>query len=150
PPAWRPAPHWRPIRSVLGVAFGTALGMSINYLVNGGYTVSGYDNNMVYLSNVSMLNYIWPAANMYYNAGGGLAGSQFVYYTPRRNMKRYNAVYRDLVRTYGSPYSVQNLAGGGRAATWWGTDGQYITLNCGTDLAGNGSSYFYTTLSFGM
>lgn len=149
PPAWRPA-RWSPLRSVLGVAFGTALGMSINYLVNGGYDVSGYDNEMVYLSNVPMLNYTWPVANLYYATGGGLRGSQFVYYTARRDMKRYNAVYRDLVRSYGNPYSVQNLAGGGRMATWWGTDGQYITLNCGTDIAGNGASHFYTTLSFGL
>ncbi len=148
PPAWRPA-AWRPIQSILGVAFGTALGMSINYLVNGGYDVSGYDNDMVYLNNVSMLNYSWPVANLYYASGGGLAGSEFVYYTTRRKMKRFNAVYRDLVRVYGQPYSVRNIAGGGRLATWWGTDGQYITLNCGTDIAGNGSSHFYTTLSFG-
>lgn len=147
PPAWRPR-HWRPFRSILGIALGSAENISINALVNNGYTVSGYDDNIVYLSNVPMLNYSWPAANLYYS-NGGLYGSEFVYSTPGHNMGRYNAVYNSLTGVYGAPYNVQMLAGGGRRATWWGNDGQYITLSFAANTAANGASRFFTTLSFG-
>ena len=147
PPSWH-ACGWRPFRSILGVAFGTAVNMSINALINSGYNVSGYDNNVVYLANVPMLNYSWPVANLYYG-NGGLDGSEFVYYTSGYNLGRYNAVYNSLASVYGMPYAVQNLAGGGRRAVWWGTDGQYITLSFGSSYASGGGLNYYTTLSFG-
>lgn len=147
PPSWH-AHGWRPFRSVLGVAFGTAVNLSINALINSGYNVSGYDNNAVYLANVPMLNYNWPVANLYYG-NGGLDGSEFVYYTSGFNLGRYNAVYNSLTSVYGMPYAIQNLAGGGRRAVWWGNDGQYITLSFGSGYASGGGLNYYTSLSFG-
>lgn len=147
PPAWRPH-AWRPINSILGVAFGTAVNLTVNALVNSGYNVSGYGNDIVYLSNVPMLNYSWPAATLHYS-GGGLCGSEFVYSTAGFNMSRYNSVYNNLISVYGSPYAVQQLSGGGRRATWWGNDGQYITLDFGGSIATGGGMRYYTTLSFG-
>ncbi len=147
PPAWRPH-AWRPFHSILGVAFGTAVNISINALLNSGYDVSGYGDNVVYLSNVPMLSMSWPVANLYYS-NGGLYGSEFVYSTSRYSMSRYNTVYNSLLGVYGAPYSVQSLAGGGRRATWWGNDGQYITLNFGGDYTTGGGLRYFTTLSFG-
>ncbi|MDE6137128.1 MAG: hypothetical protein K2F97_06610 [Muribaculaceae bacterium] len=147
PPSWHPH-SWRPFRSILGVALGTTVNLSINALINNGYNVSGYDNNVVYLANVPMLNYSWPVANLHYG-NAGLDGSEFVYYTSGYNLGRYNAVYNSLTSAYGRPYAVQNLAGGGRRAVWWGNDGQYITLSFGSGYAAGGGLNYYTTLSFG-
>lgn len=149
PPPRHWHPHvWRPFRTILGVTLGSAINISINALLNSGYTVSGYDNDIVYLSDVPMLNFSWPAANLYYG-NGGLYGSEFVYSTPGCNMGRYNAVFSSLSGVYGAPYQVQMLAGGGRRATWWGTDGQYITLTFAGNYASAGGLRYYTTLSFG-
>ncbi len=147
PRSWRP-PVWRPFHTILGVTLGSAINISINALLSNGYDVSGYDNSVVYLSNVPMLNYSWPAANLYYG-DAGLYGSEFVYSTSGYNMRRYNDVYRSLATVYGSPYLVQNLDGGGRRATWWGDNGQYITLSFGGSYASGGGLRYYTTLSFG-
>jgi len=94
------------------VTLGTAFNLSINALINSGYTVSSYGNNQIYLSNVPMLNLMWPDAIMYYNAAGQLYGSQFVYSTPGYNMNQYNMAYTSLTSAYGAPYSLQNTASG--------------------------------------
>jgi len=130
------------------VTLGSAVNISINTLIGNGYCVSGYGDNIVYLTNVPMLSYSWPTAHLYYG-NDGLCGSEFVYSTPGFNMARYNAVYNNLLNVYGAPYTVQTLAGGGRTATWWGTDGQFITLSFGGNYASNGSLRYFTTLSFG-
>ncbi|MDE6270245.1 MAG: hypothetical protein K2M12_05245, partial [Muribaculaceae bacterium] len=129
-------------------ALGTVINASINNLVDYGYNVSGYDESAVYLSNVPMLNYTWPVANLYYD-DGGLFGSEFVYSTASHNMSRFNHVYKNLVAVYGTPYQVQNLNGGARLATWWGNNGQYITLSFAGAMANSGGLRYYTTLSFG-
>lgn len=149
PPPRHWHPHvWRPFHTILGVTLGSAINISINALLNSGYNVCGYDNDIVYLSDVPMLNYSWPAANLYYG-DGGLYGSEFVYSTPGYNMRRYNDVYSSLISVYGAPYQVQTLSGGGRRATWWGNNGQYITLSFGGNYSTGGGLRYYTTLSFG-
>lgn len=147
PPAWRPT-AWRPINTILGLTLGSLLNASIDILVNSGYNVAGYDNTTVYLNNVRMLNMAWPDANLYYG-DGGLYGSEFVYSTPNYTLGRYNKVYDNLVYVYGQPYRIEKLNGGGRLATWWGNDGQYITLSFGGGMSNGGSLRYYTTLSFG-
>lgn len=148
PRGWRPSPHWRPLTSVLGVNFGSAINISLNLLFNSGYAVNGYTNDAIYLTNVPMLNYYWDDATMYYNRGM-LAGSEFISYSPYANSARYEMVYNTLCSAYGMPVSVNN-AGGMTTASWWGNGGQYITLSYGPQYAGNGSLQFYTTLSFGV
>lgn len=148
PPAWRPMPGWRPFHSILGVTLGTAFNISINALINSGYTVSSYGNNQIYLNNVPMLNLMWPDAIMYYNPAGQLYGSQFVYSSPGYNMTQYNMAYTSLANAYGAPYSLQNVANG-IEASWWGPDNQFIRLSYVSDYANNGSLRYYTTLSFG-
>lgn len=147
PRHWRPAHNWRPFHTILGITFGTALNASINLLLNQGYAVSSYGNNVVYLTNAPMLNLNWPDAMMFYN-GGGLCGSRFIYSTSFYDMSRYNMAYASLVNGYGSPISVQNTASG-LEATWWGTGNQFIRLAFNSDYAQNGSLRYFTTLSFG-
>lgn len=147
PPAYRPAPGWRPFGSILGVALGSAINFSINTLINSGYTVSGYGNNAIYVTNASMLNMMWPDATLFYN-NGGLYASEFVYSTPNYNMNRYYNTYNMLVRNYGTPIDVTNV-NGLVSSTWWGTNNQFIRLTFQSGIAGNGMTRFFTTLSFG-
>lgn len=127
---------------------GTALNLSLDYLFNSGYSIMGYGNNQVYLSNVPVYNYTWPSATLYYGTGGGLQGSEFVYSSPGYDISRYNALYSQLVRQYGYPVSVQDTYGG-VTATWWGYNNGYITLSFFNDMAFNGTSRYHTTLSIG-
>jgi hypothetical protein len=149
PPAhYRPYAGWPVFRSILGVALGTTIDMTLNALLNNGYAVASYGNNMVYLTDVPMLNMTWNDATLYYGTGGGLIGSEFMYCTPAYNVTRYNAAYAALIRTYGQPYSIQELDGNGMRAVWWGPSNQYIQLSFqGSAL--NGVLNYCTTLSFG-
>jgi len=148
PPQWRPPHHWRPFRSVLGITFGTAINLSINALINSGYTVSSYNNNSVFVNNVPMLNMMWPDAILFYNDLGGLCGSRFMYSSGFYDMNRYNLSYASLVNAYGSPVSVQSTSSG-MEATWWGTGNQFIRLSFSSLYNEYGDIRYYTTLSFG-
>lgn len=144
PPAWRPRRGLPFISGILGLSFGAAFNISLDYLYNNGYTVDGYGNDIVYLRNVSALNYVWTDAALYYGTGG-LDASSFYYSTPVYDPLRYNNVYRMLVGTYGSPVSASN-AGGVMTATWFGGNRGYITLSLGAGTDGR----FLTTLTMGM
>ncbi|MDE7426349.1 MAG: hypothetical protein K2M79_00925 [Muribaculaceae bacterium] len=149
PPTWRPVRPWRPFETILGIALGTTINISLNALVGSGYAIAGYGNNAIYLTNVPMLNVYWPDATMFYGSNGGLVGSRFEYYTPGYNTSRYDTAYSALVSTYGAPVSVTNN-GTGVTATWWGTGNQYITLSFAGQYAANGTYGYFTTLSFGI
>lgn len=148
PPSWRPPTVWRPFNSILGVAFGSTLRMTINALVNSGYVVSQYGSDALYVADVRMLNMFWPDAVLYYNNVGGLCGSRFIYTSRFQDMTRYNSTYATLVASYGSPYSIQNTSAG-IEANWWGPGNQFITLSYGPEYTPAGSVAFYTTLAFG-
>lgn len=147
PPHWHPAGRYPVLSTVLGVTFGTALSISINSLVSSGYTVSGYGDDMVYLTNVPQLNLIWPDATLYYGPGG-LTTSQFVYATPYSDMVRYNTAYGRLVNLYGMPVDYTN-SGGSISATWFGRNGQFVSLTFAPQYTAGGVLNYYTTLSFG-
>lgn len=144
PPAWRPRRGLPFVRGILGLTFGAAINVSLDYLYNNGYTVDGYGNDIVYLRNVPALNYIWTDAALYYGAGG-LDTSSFYYSTPYYDAARYNSVYNSLVGTYGYPVSTGN-SGGVVTSTWFGGNNGFITLSFGAGSAGR----FLTTLTFGM
>lgn len=148
PPHYRPVAPWRPFTTILGIALGTSINISVNALISSGYNVAGYANDMVYLNNVSMLNMLWPDATLYYNSYGGLYSSEFVYYSPYYDMSRYNMAMNRLIGTYGQPASIQNTAAE-LTATWWGGNNNFIRLTYGSKYAGNGNLNYYTTLSFG-
>lgn len=144
PPAWRPHRGVPVIRGILGLSFGVAIGTSLDYLYNSGYSVDGYANDIVYLRNVPALNYVWTDAALYYGSRG-LDASSFYYSTSVYDMSRYNSVYSDLVSTYGVPVSVNN-AGGLLTSTWFGGNRGYITLSFGSGSAGR----FLTTLTLDL
>ncbi len=155
PRPYRPAPlryyrpvipaHYRPyygapvIDRILGITFGTYFDVSLDYLYTSGYYIDGYQENIVYLRDVSMLNLLWPDVMLSYDAGR-LANAQFVYATTYRDRSRYNRIYHDLSAVYGPPISVES-----GMATWFGgnTTG-YVTLSIGSDYG-----RYYTTLSIG-
>ncbi|MDE6327196.1 MAG: hypothetical protein K2L91_01570 [Duncaniella sp.] len=144
PPAWRPRRGLPIVRGILGLTFGAAINVSLDYLYNNGYTVDGYGNDIVYLRNVPALNYIWTDAALYYGRGG-LDASSFYYSTPYYDVARYNNVYNVLVNTYGIPVATGN-AGGVMTSTWFGGNNGYITLSFGSADGGR----FLTTLTMGM
>lgn len=155
PRPYRPAPiryyrpvipaHYRPyygapvIDRILGITFGTYFDVSLDYLYTSGYYIDGYQDNIVYLRDVRMLNLLWPDVMLSYDAGR-LANAQFVFATTYRDRSRYNRIYHDLSAVYGPPISVES-----GMATWFGgnTTG-YVTLSIGSDYG-----RYYTTLSIG-
>ena len=158
-PAYRPwCPPVRPVGfrpyigcpnivSVLGVIFGTTINVTLDALYNNGYNIAGYMNNAIYLTNVSLMNVMWPNVTLSYS-NGGLRGSEFTYSSPGYDMSRYNIIYNQLYRQYGSPVST-DANGPAVTTTWWGYDNGYIRLSFFPDYAYNGSSRYYTTLSIG-
>lgn len=144
PPSWRPRRGIPVIRGILGLTFGSAIGVSLDYLYSNGYVVDGYTNDIVYLRNVPALNYMWTDGALYYGPSG-LDVSSFYYSTPGYDLARYNNCYNALVASYGVPVSVSNAAGA-MTATWFGGQGGYITLSFGAGTAGR----FLTTLTFGL
>ena len=148
PVSFRPNDGCPVLHSILGVAFGTALNLSLEYLSNKGYSVSGHGNDVVYLRNVNEYGYMWPDATLYYGTNG-LAGSQFMFSTNYSDRGRYNMVYNSLVNQYGTPISVNNVTNG-VVATWWGYDNRYISLEYRPVYANNGQLRYVTTLSFGI
>lgn len=153
----RPIPHrphsWHPAgrhisfgQALLGLTLGAAFNASLNYLYDNGYTVGGYGNNAIYINNVNMLNFIWPEASMFYN-GGRLVSTVYTYVSPYNDGSRYNSVLNILSGRYGAPY-VSPLDNG-MSATWWNSDGSYVTLNYESSYGHGGALGYYTTLTFG-
>lgn len=144
PPSWRPAVYHGPsFGTILGIAFGTTVDMTLRTLLNQGYNVTSYGNNVVYLTNVPQMNYYWPDAALYYN-NGALCGSTFTYPTAYYDMSRYNALYNTFCSQYGVPVSTVKQ-GGVISATWFGNGNRYVTLEFNSNYGD-----YYTTLSFGM
>lgn len=144
PRAWRPAPRYigPSFGTILGVALGTTMAVTVNSLLNQGYTVTGYGDNVVYLNNVPQMNYYWPDAAMYYN-NGMLCGSTFTYPQTYYDMSRYNSLYNTFCSQYGMPVSTVN-SGGVVSATWFGNGNRIVTLEFNSNYGG-----YYTTLRFG-
>ena len=143
PPRWHYVSGGPVFGTILGVALGTAITASINALVNNGYTVSSYGNNVVYLNDVPQMNYYWPDAALYYT-NGVLTGSQFTCPTSYYDLSRYNNLYAAFTAQYGMPVQTAN-SGGVISATWYGAGGRYVSLSFNSNYTGS----YYTTLSFG-
>lgn len=148
PPAWRPRPAAPMLSTILGITFGTALNLSINALVNSGYTIDGYADNTVYLRDVNSYNYLWPDATLYY-ANGGMNRSEFLYSTPYPDPMRYNSLYANFTGIYGAPVSYSNN-GTSISATWFAPNRGYITLQYAPQYALGGQLRYFTTLTLGL
>lgn len=144
PRTWRPGIYGPTFGSILGITIGTTLDLTLNALLNSGYAVSSYGDDVIYLTDVQQMNYYWPDAALYYN-GGRLYGSQFTYATSYYDMSRYNSLYNAFCRQYGNPVSYGNQ-GGVISASWFGANNRYVTLEFNSSYGNN----YYTTLSFGM
>ncbi len=147
PPGWHPRRGLPILNGILGLTFGTAFNISLDYLYNSGYMIDGYTNDVVYLRNVNALNYIWTDGALYYG-NNGLDGSAFYYSTPGYDLTRYRMVYNNLLATYGNPVMVNN-GSGIMSATWFGGNNGYISLSFGTSNL-SGAVRYMTTLSFGL
>ena len=136
------------LSTILGITFGTALNLSINALVNSGYTIDGYADNTVYLRDVNSYNYLWPDATLYY-ANGGMTRSEFLYSTPYPDPMRYNSLYANFTGIYGAPVSYSNN-GSSISATWFAPNRGYITLQYAPQYALGGQLRYFTTLTLGL
>lgn len=148
PPSFRPHRGCPVVQSILGITFGTAINISLNYLLNGGYVVDSYTNDVVYLRNVNEMSFLWPDATLYYGTNG-LIGSQFSYSTNYYDRTRYNQIYSTFVTRYGAPVNYQAV-NNGYIATWFGYDNGYISLEFKPVYGVGGHLRYYTTLSFGL
>lgn len=148
PPAWRPRPHAPSISAILGITFGTAFNISLDYLFGKGYIVDGYGDNRVYLRDVNQFNYYWPDATLYYG-NSGLTRSEFLYSTSYPDMMRYNSLYNSLTGTYGPPVDYVT-SGASVTATWFAPNRGYVTLQYAPQYSIGGALRYFTTISFGL
>ena len=147
PPGFRPRPGGPRFSTILGITLGTAINLSLNALINGGYTVTGYGPSAVYLTGVNLYGCYWPNATLNY-VNSNLRGSEFVYSTYGYDRSRYDMLYRQMTNTYGVPIAT-NVNGARVSATWWGYNNSYISLNYFPDYDADGIYRYYTVLSIG-
>lgn len=147
PRSWRPYHGCPTFSSILGITFGTALGISLDYLYNHGYTVDSYGNDVVYLRDINEMAFFWPDATLYYGPLG-LQRSEFIYSTGYYDLGRYNSLYNSLVARYGAPVNLSR-ATNSFAATWFGYNNGYITIEYRPMYTNAGSLRYYTTLTYG-
>lgn len=142
PPAWRPSRRYNVVPDILGMAFGLTINSALDYLYSGGYSVDGYGSQEVYLRNVNELGYYWDDATLYFS-GGGLVRSQFYDSSAGYNTSRFYGIYNRLLANYGQPVSQSNN-GSTITATWFGYQGDYITLQY--TLMNSPAGYRYFTI----
>lgn len=150
PPCYhRPAPvhhhHCGPsFGQILGMAVGSALNNSLAYWSQN-YQVASYNSNTVWLNNVYQANYMWPQAVITFNNNGIMSRATYIdrsnYYDP----VRYNALLGNLTAQYGAPAYINNMT-----ATWYGLNGQYLTLSYTTTPGAMGMNQYTTTLVQGL
>lgn len=148
PASFRPYYSISPLQAILGVALGTSLNISINTLRGNNYSIEGYNDNCLYLSDVTAMGYRWPDAVLYYS-GGVLANSTFSYATSYYDASRYNRLFSTLSSQYGAPVSY-NRGNDGISATWWGYDNRYVTLELYQGICQDGYSRYITSLRIGQ
>ena len=129
------------VSGVIGLEFGTPFSSSLNFLYYNGYVIDGYYDNIVYLRDVPMLDYVWPDVMLQYDARG-LAYAQFIVSSPYDDRYRFNRIYNDLCISYGTPIRRSGYNG---YFSWYGGGGVgYINLGLTYD-----AGRYYTTISFG-
>ena len=148
PASFRPSNSFPSFRAIFGITLGSTINISLDFLNRNSYVINGYGNDVIYLRNVTEYGYMWPDATLYYEANR-LVGTQLIYSTNYNSHNRYNMVYNTLTNQYGNPIDIQYVTNG-MIATWWGYDGQYITLEYHPTYTNNGQLRYITTLSFGI
>ena len=154
---WRPSTIWvyRPIvtininryssyptiAGVLGLRWGTSFGNALNYLYYNGYYIDGFENSIVYLTDVELMDYDWDDVMLQFDGNDNLDYVEFAYWTPSYDTSRFFGLYNYLCSIYGSPVSFNNSM-----YSWYGGDGIGF-VNLGYQ---NGGDIFYTVLAFGV
>ena len=154
---WRPSTIWvyRPIVTVnvsryssyptiggvLGLAWGTHYGNALNYLYYNGYYIDGYMNNIVYLTDVSILNYDWDDVMLQFDGNDRLDYVEFSSWSVSYDTSRFYSLYNYLCSIYGSPVSYHDAM-----YSWYGGDGIGF-VNLGIKY---NPDYNYTVLAFGV
>lgn len=146
PRSWRPTYTYNVVPGILGLSFGVNLSSALDYFYNSGYTVDGYGTQEVYLRNVGELGYTWDDATLYFD-GGGLVRSQYFDSSVGYNNSRYNDLFNKLTAQFGRPVNYSNSSGN-LTATWFGYNGDYVTLQYTLMNSGSGYRYF-TILTYG-
>ena len=147
PPAnWRPVYRYNVVPGILGLSFGVNISSALDHFYSSGYSVDGYGTQEVYLRNVNELGYSWDDATLYFNSGG-LVRSQFFESTVSYYPTRFNNLFSRLSGQYGNPVNYSNN-GSQLSATWFGYNGDYVTLQYTLMNTGNGYRYF-TILTYG-
>ena len=143
PPAnWRPVYRKPLLARFLGLTFGISINSALNQLWNANYVVDGYGTDEVYLRNVNEMGYYWDDVTLFF-VNGGMVRSEFYDSTSYYNLSRYNNVYRTLCNKYGNPVSRS-----GQTVSWFGYNGDYITLQYVGMNTSSGYRYF-TILTYG-
>ena len=154
---WRPSTMWvyRPIvtininryssyptiAGVLGLRWGTSFINSLNYLYYCGYEIDGFENNIVYLTDVELMDYAWDDVMLQFDGNDNLDYVEFAFWNYTYDTSRFYSLYHTLCSIYGSPVSYDNSM-----YSWYGGDGiGYVNLGMqyGTDVC-------YTVLAFGV
>ena len=154
---WRPSTIWvyRPIvtininryssyptiAGVLGLRWGTSFGNALNYLYYNGYYIDGFENSIVYLTDVELMDYDWDDVMLQFDGNDNLDYVEFAYWTPSYDTSRFFGLYNYLCSIYGSPVSFNNSM-----YSWYGGDGIGF-VNLGYQ---NGGDIFDTVLAFGV
>lgn len=146
PGSWRPVYRHAIVPDILGMTFGLTINSALDYLYNGGYCVDGYGRQEVYLRNVNEAGYYWDDATLYFGSNG-LVRSQFYESSAGYGTSRFYGVYNRLTSQYGAPVSQSNN-GNAITATWFGYQGDYITLQYTLMNSSTGYRYF-TILTYG-
>ena len=124
------------IGGVLGLAWGTSFGNALNYLYYNGYYIDGFMDNIVYLTDVELLEYGWDDVMMQFDGNDNLDYVEFVYTSDDYDTSRFFSLYNELCSIYGSPVSFTN-----NMYSWYGG------VNLGFERT---YDYSYTVLAFGI
>ena len=129
------------IAGVLGLRWGTSMGNALNYLYYNGYYIDGFMNNIVYLTDVELMNYDWDDVMIQFDGNSNLDYVEFAYWTSGYDTSRFFSLYNELCSIYGTPVSYTNSM-----YSWYGGDGiGYVNL--GFDFS---TDVCYTVLAFGV
>jgi hypothetical protein len=129
------------IAGVLGLRWGTSFGNALNYLYYNGYDIDGFENSIVYLTDVELLDYAWDDVMLQFDGNDNLDYVEFAYWTSSYDTSRFFDLYNYLCTIYGAPVSHTNSM-----YSWYGGDGiGFVNLGYQT-----GNDVFYTVLAFGV
>lgn len=154
---WRPSTIWvyRPIVTVnishyssyptiggiLGLTWGTSFSNALNYLYYNGYYIDGFMDNIVYLTDVELLDYDWDDVMLQFNGNNRLDYVELVTWSDNYDTSRFFSLYNYLCSIFGSPVSYTNSM-----YSWYGGDGiGFVNLGLQYEYG-----YTHTVLAFGV